>query len=394
MNIMDSSNKSWLQVEASDLEAFKQETSRQTQIEDWSHASAVEQNVLVYQGDDVREAASGDAKNSLLREWSAALISGPGIIAIKNAMPDHDIIDRANDLFEGVIAQQRENGAGQGDHFAKPGANDRIWNALEKHCMLDSQNYADYYSNDCIAMISEAWLGRGYQVTAQVNRVNPGGNAQAAHRDYHLGFMSPEQAVQFPEHVHGFCGMLTLQGAVAHCDMPLASGPTLYLPYSHLHKQGYVAFGREEYQNYFDANRMQLPLEKGDMVFFNPALMHAAGENKTKDIYRLANLLQVSSAFGRSIESVNRTAMCKSLYSTLLTMKTDTSLSNTAIANLVAATAEGYAFPTNLDLDLPVNGLAPASQADLVHECLAANTVEAEFVERLETQSKHKLAVV
>ena len=31
---------------------------------------------------------------------------------------------------------------------------------------------------------------RDYQMTAQVNRVNPGGAAQTAHRDYHLGFMS------------------------------------------------------------------------------------------------------------------------------------------------------------------------------------------------------------
>ena len=140
-------------------------------------------------------------------------------------------------------------------------------------------------------MISQAWLGRGYQITAQVNRVNPGGNAQSAHRDYHLGFMSPAQMLEYPDHVHSFCQMLTLQGAVAHCDMPIESGPTLYLPYSHLHLEGYVAFTREEYQAYFNEHRMQLELKKGDMVFFNPAVMHAAGENKTKDIYRLANLL-------------------------------------------------------------------------------------------------------
>ena len=54
--------------------------------------------------------------------------------------------------------------------------------------------FADYYSNDILALISEAWLGPNYQVTSQVNVVNPGGAAQTAHRDYHLGFMSAAQA--------------------------------------------------------------------------------------------------------------------------------------------------------------------------------------------------------
>ncbi len=43
-----------------------------------------------------------------------------------------------------------------------------------------------------------AWLGPGYQVTSQVNVVNPGGQAQVAHRDYHLGFMTEAQAPRTP----------------------------------------------------------------------------------------------------------------------------------------------------------------------------------------------------
>ena len=37
-----------------------------------------------------------------------------------------------------------------------------------------------------------------------------------------------------------------------------------------------------------------------------------------------------------------------------------------ALANAIAAAAEGYPFPTNLDLDQPVDGLTPPSQAELV----------------------------
>src|SRR5690606_37620403 len=100
------------------------------------------------------------------------------------------VIDDASRIFADIIDEQRRESIGGGDHFAKPGANDRIWNSLEKHCLRDPENFARYYGNGIIALASEAWLGPHYQMTAQVNRVNPGGAAQSAHRDYHLGFQS------------------------------------------------------------------------------------------------------------------------------------------------------------------------------------------------------------
>ena len=38
---------------------------------------------------------------------------------------------------------------------------------------------------------------------------------------------------------------------------------------------------------------------------------------------------------------------------------------------MIAACAEGYSFPTNLDLDQPVNGLAPATQAEILGQAVA-----------------------
>ena len=73
----------------------------------------------------------------------------------------------------------------------------------------------------------QAWLGPRYQVTSQVNVVNPGGAAQVPHRDYHLGFVDVDQLAAYPAHMHRMSAALTLQGAVAHCDMPLESGPTM-----------------------------------------------------------------------------------------------------------------------------------------------------------------------
>ena len=111
--------------------------------------------------------------------------------------------------------------------------------------------------------------------------------------------------------------MLTLQGAIAHCDMPIETGPTLYLPFSQSYLPGYMATARPEFRDYFDKHHVQLPLAKGDAVFFNPALFHAAGTNRSKDVRRIANLLQVSSAFGRAMESVDRLKMSLKLYPAL-----------------------------------------------------------------------------
>jgi ectoine hydroxylase-related dioxygenase (phytanoyl-CoA dioxygenase family) len=115
---------------------------------------------------------------------------------------------------------------------------------------------------------------------------------------------------------------------------------------------------------------MQLPLRKGDVVFFNPALFHAAGANRTAGVRRMANLLQVSSAFGRAMEAVDRAAMSAAVAPALQAMADD-GASPAAIANVIAACAEGYPFPANLDLDQPVGGLAPPTQADILTRAVA-----------------------
>jgi ectoine hydroxylase-related dioxygenase (phytanoyl-CoA dioxygenase family) len=286
-----------------------------------------------------------------------------------------------------MIAEQKAAGVAGGDHFATPGANDRVWGALDKFALRDPEAFAAYYGNDVLALVSEAWLGPGYQVTSQVNVVNPGGKAQVAHRDYHLGFMSEEQSRAFPAHVHRLSPVMTLQGAVAHCDMPVVTGPTMYLPHSQKYAPGYVAFHQSEFTAYFDEHFVQLPLQKGDAAFFNPALFHGAGTNHSADVRRMANLLQVSSAFGRAMEAVDRATMCRVLYPVLLEQKA-AGAAERSLRNVVASSAEGYAFPTNLDRDQPIGGLAPETQAELVRRAVGerwpADRFEAELAAQLE----------
>lgn len=337
-----------------------------TDLADYPHADAVERGVLIYDGGRLRTEISGEqGRRKAEAELARALDDGPGIVVFTGAFDDLGVVDRATEQFEAIIAGQRAAGGAAGDHFARSGQNDRIWNALEKLALRAPDVFAAYYANDIVATVCHAWLGPGYQVTSQINVVNPGGAAQTAHRDYHLGFQSASQAARFPAHVHRLSPVLTLQGAVAHTDMPAETGPTMYLPHSQKYLPGYLACQRPEFRDYFEASHVQLPLSKGDAAFFNPALLHAAGANRTADVHRMANLLQVSSAFGRAMEAVDRASMSVALFPALRAMR-DAGAPPAVIANAIAACAEGYAFPTNLDLDQPIDGLAPMTQAEIL----------------------------
>jgi ectoine hydroxylase-related dioxygenase (phytanoyl-CoA dioxygenase family) len=359
----------WFTADDCRVDDFRAVVETTTDLAEYPYADEVRENVLVYGSRLRHHSATPEARRDVQAELARALADGPGIVVFAGAFPDTSVVDRATAVFEAMIAEQKAAGVVGGDHFAKPGANDRVWGALDKFAVRDPQAFAEYYANDVLALVSEAWLGRGYQMTSQVNVVNPGGKAQVAHRDYHLGFMSEEQALAYPAHVHRLSPTLTLQGAVAHCDMPVVTGPTMYLPHSQKYPAGYIAFHQQEFTAYFDQHFVQLPLRKGDAAFFNPALFHGAGTNRSADVRRMANLLQVSSAFGRAMETVDRRAMVRALYPVLLAQKAAGADERT-LRDAVAASAEGYAFPTNLDRDQPIGGLAPETQAELVWRAL------------------------
>jgi ectoine hydroxylase-related dioxygenase (phytanoyl-CoA dioxygenase family) len=365
----------WISPDSGDFDVFKAQVSQRTRVEDVPQAVEVVQNIPIYSGATVASAARDpQTRRALTAEWAWVFADGPGIVVIRDALPDAAMVDRATAIFEQIIAEEKAASLGGGDHFAKPGANDRIWNSLEKHCLADPANFAAYYSADALALASEAWLGPNYQMTAQVNRVNPGGAAQVAHRDYHLGFMSVDQMARFPAHIHGISPLLTLQGAVAHCDMPVETGPTMFLPFSQQFHEGYLAFSHAEYQDHFAKHHVQLPLSKGDVLFFNPAVMHGAGTNRTADRFRMGNLLQVSSAFGRAMESVDRARMSRAVFPVLRQGG-----AGIDVANVIAATAEGYPFPTNLDRNPPIGGLAPRTMADLLTQAVRDNWTDAQL---------------
>ena len=86
----------------------------------------------------------------------------------------------------------------------------------------------------------------------------------------------------------------------------------------------------------------------------------------------MANLTQIGSAFGRTLETVDREQLSNAIYPVLRARKAE-GWSESELKTVVAASAEGYAFPTNLDRDPPLKGLAPQSQADLVWQALSTD---------------------
>lgn len=380
----------WYAAEDCRLEDFRALVETTTDPADYPLATDVREGVLVYGPDLHRHAADATTRRAVQAEIARALADGPGVIVVEGAYPDTAVVERAGAVFEAIIAEQRAAGGSAGDHFAAPGANDRVWGALDKLAVRDPEVFADYYGNAVLALVSEAWLGPGYQITSQINVVNPGGTAQRAHRDYHLGFMSEEQSRAFPAHVHRLSPALTLQGAVAHCAMPVETGPTMLLPNSQRYAPGYAAFHRADFTAYFDEHHVQLPLRTGDAVFFSPALFHGAGTNHSPDVRRMANLLQVSSAFGRAMEQVDRTRMCRALFP-VLRSRHAAGEAHADLRAVVAASAEGYAFPTNLDRDQPIGGLAPQTQAELLWRAVTEQWADAALDEALDAMEQRRV---
>jgi ectoine hydroxylase-related dioxygenase (phytanoyl-CoA dioxygenase family) len=76
--------------------------------------------------------------------------------------------------------------------------------------------------------------------------------------------------------------------------------------------------------------------------------------------------------------------MCKALYPELRAITQKGGLSQIELDSVLVACAEGYAFPTNLDRDPPVGGLAPPSQQDILRMAIDDNLSVTELSKALD----------
>jgi ectoine hydroxylase-related dioxygenase (phytanoyl-CoA dioxygenase family) len=363
-----------------DISIFNTLCQQKTHKSTYPLASSIQKNVPIYNGSDLRLSIGLGIIQEYKNEFTYVFKEGPGALVIKNFYDNNNDVDQMSQTFHKLLEQQ---GKGAGDHFANEGENGRIWNVFEKSAMYDSSSFIQYYKNPLLQMVAQSWLGPNYQVTTQLNVIYPQGKAQQPHRDFHLGFQENEEIQRYPLHMQKMSQYLTLQGGVAHVDIPLEAGPTQLLPFSHQYDLGYLAWRDPVFIEYFNENHVQLPLEKGDALFFNPALFHAGGENKTSNINRSVNLIQVSSAFSKPMETVDLYKIVLTIYPELLSLYQRKLLAGLALDSILTASCDAYSFPTNLDTDSPIGSMAPQTVKELTHEALRQNWELSIFKDKL-----------
>ena len=233
----------------------------------------------------LRAAARPRARKEIMAEWVEAMTEGPGIIAFRGAFADHAPIDAATEHFWAIIERAASRQHGGGDHFAKPGANDRIWNALEKLCLRDPAGLRRLLRQRGRSRWS-ARPGSGPPIRSPRSSMS---SIRAARRNRRIATIisasrPPEEIERFPAHVHRLSPVLTLQGAVAHCDMPLETGPTLYLPFSQSYLPGYLRRRSPNSRTISRRITCSCRSPRATRCSSIPALFHAAGTNRSKDV--------------------------------------------------------------------------------------------------------------
>jgi hypothetical protein len=91
------------------------------------------------------------------------------------------------------------------------------------------------------------------------------------------------------------------------------------------------------------------------------------------------------------METLDRTKMCKLLYPHALNARKSGTLGPSELAAAIAATAEGYSFPTNLDRDPPKDGLAPETEQAYFARALAEGISHNDFAEHLDLMAANRL---
>ena len=363
--------------------------SQETIEANYPLSDSISNNVVIYDAKDFRSFVGNiEEEIKLKTEMHHVLESGPGVFVVRN-LYNEDVIDESNAIFEKIVKNESNS---SNDHFAA-GTNTRIWNSFQKVAMENQEAFINYYSNDLVKIIAESWCGPNSQMTAQVNIVRPGGEMQKPHRDYHLGFQENEVVEKFPISIHRLSNYLTLQGGVAHTDMPLETGPTVVLPYSQQYDLGYLTWRDTNFADFFNKYSVQNSMSKGDGIFFNPAIFHAAGANTTNNFHRIGNLLQISSAFGKTMEHIDYIKIITHIYPSLLDHIKNKTLSERLIENVLICATDGYAFPTNLDSDKNSDSkLQGMSMFDLTKQSLLDSLSPEKFKLKLLEQQQVRLA--
>ena len=196
----------WLSAGDCRLDEFAALRRLHTDPGDYPFAAGVDRDVLIYDGEQLRREVIDDPARgrALQAEWVAAMLDGPGMVVFKRAFEDHH---RRRPGDRRVRRDDRRRSGPRAVPPAttsrKPGANDRVWNALEKLALRAPGGVRRRTTPTTSSRWSaKAWLGPATRSPRRSTSSTRVARRRIPHRDYHLGFLTDEVAEQYPAHVH------------------------------------------------------------------------------------------------------------------------------------------------------------------------------------------------
>ena len=297
----------------------------------------ISKSIQIFKTSNLIKQTSVKSKIRIKNKFNNILVNGSGAFVIKRLVPP-SIVEKTNILIMDIIQKQIKP---ENDHFSN---NQRIWNFYEKFCAQNPKLFINYFRNPIFNLVIQSYLGPKYEISSQVNIVEPDSKSQIFHRDYHLGLMDIDEIIKYPDNIHKSSSNLTLQCLIAHTQITKENGATKFVPFSQKITNGYIDIHRHHTIKKCNENFIQLEMQPGDALFFNPALFHAAGNNNSK-YNRIANILQINSAFSKSMESVNYNLLQKLVKNELKNIH----LNKNEFDNIYEIIFNKYNYPRNLD---------------------------------------------
>ena len=188
-----------------------------------------------------------------MAEWVEALTDGPGVVSIRGAFATPGAIDAANAALLG----DHRRGAAEATSAAaiiSPSPAPMTASGTRSKSSACATRTSSPHTTPTRSSRSCRRPGSARAIRSPRSSTSSTPAARPSPCTATIIWVSNRLAEieRFPVHVHRLSPVLTLQGAVAHCDMPLESGPTLYLPYLAKLPARLLRLARPEFKDYFN----------------------------------------------------------------------------------------------------------------------------------------------
>ena len=91
------------------LSEFASLCSQTVSLEDYNFSSDIQQRVVIYEGDNIRSLISTHQSLDLKSELHHCIKEGPGVVVVRQAFQDMKVIDRATEIFQEIIDEEKNS---------------------------------------------------------------------------------------------------------------------------------------------------------------------------------------------------------------------------------------------------------------------------------------------